>query len=171
MRIIKLAILSFFFLFLLVTGISLFIPSNLRISKAINMQTDTDSVYNQISVLKNWKNWHPALRDLSDDEFVFSEDGSMQIRNDRLKITQVKNDEIVTELTKDNGRPIISRLKIISHQQSDSLTVQWYFDFQLRWYPWEKFRSLFYENIYGVQMEQGLANLKQLMEDRRLSIN
>lgn len=171
MRIIKLALLSFIFLFLLVTGISLFIPSNLRISKAINMLTNMDSVYKQVSVLKNWKNWHPALKDLPDDEFVFSENGSMKIRDDRLRITQVKKDEIVTELTKDNGRPIVSRLKIISHQQSDSLTIQWYFDFRLRWYPWEKFRSLFYENIYGVQMEQGLTNLKQLMEDRRLSRN
>ena len=168
MRVIKLAFLSFIFLFLLVTVISLFIPSNLRISKAINMQTDIDSVYDQISVLKNWKNWHPALKDLQDDEFMFAEDGIMQIRNDRLKITETKKDEVVTELRKDNGRPIISRIKIISHQQSDSLTVQWYFDFRLRWYPWEKFRSLFYENIYGVQMEQGLANLKELMEARRL---
>jgi hypothetical protein len=67
----------------------------------------------------------------------------------------------------DNGRPIISGFKIIRHQQGDSATLQWYMDFELRWYPWEKFRSLFYENIYGLQMEQGLLNLKELSEERR----
>jgi hypothetical protein len=44
-------------------------------------------------------------------------------------------------------------------------------DFKLKWYPWEKFKSLFYENFYGVQMEQGLSNLKELSEHRRSSIN
>jgi len=164
MRFIKLPFLSFIVLFLLVTVISLFIPSNLRISKAVNVQANSDSIFTQVSILKNWQNWHPALKDMSSSEFIFSDDGSMKIRDDKLKMLQVKKDEIVTELTKDDGRPIVSRIKIISHLQSDSLTVQWYFDFQLRWYPWEKFRSLFYENIYGVQMELGLANLKQLLE-------
>jgi len=171
MRLIKLGILSFVFLFLLVTVISLFIPSQLRISKAVNIQTDFGSLYNQISALKNWQNWHPALKKLPADEFTFSPDHHMLIRNDQLKIIDSTKNEIVTELTKSNGRPIISRLKIIAYQHSDSLTLQWYFDFKLRWYPWEKFRSLFYENIYGVQMEQGLANLKELLEDRRSSIN
>ena len=71
----------------------------------------------------------------------------------------------------DNGRPIISVLKVIRHQEGDSSTLQWYMDFKLRWYPWEKFKSLFFENIYGFQMERGLENLKQLSEGNRSSIN
>jgi uncharacterized protein (DUF433 family) len=171
MRFIKLAFLSFIFLFLLVTGISLFIPSHIRISKAVNMQTDFDSLYRQVSILNNWRNWHSVLKDLPAEEFIFLKDSSLKIKDDYLKITQLKNDEIIVEIKKGEGRPIINGMKITSYLQTDSLTVQWYIDFRLRWYPWEKFRSLFYENIYGVQMEQGLANLKQLMETRRLSIN
>jgi len=49
--------------------------------------------------------------------------------------------------------------------------VQWWMDFKLRWYPWEKFSSLFFENIYGAQMEKGLDNLKRLAEANRSSIN
>lgn len=171
MRFIKLAFLSFIFLFLLVTGISLFIPSHIRISKAVNMQAEFDSLYKEVSVVNNWKNWHPALKDLPAEEFIFLKDSSMKVKGDYLKMTQLKNDEIIAEVKKGKGRPIVNGLKITSHPQTDSLTVQWYIDFGLRWYPWEKFRSLFYENIYGVQMEQGLANLKQRMEARRSSIN
>jgi hypothetical protein len=65
-------------------------------------------------------------------------------------------------MKKDEGRPVLNGFKFIKHAQGDSVTLQWFMDFRLRWYPWEKFRSLFYENIYGVQMEQGLGNLKEL---------
>ena len=64
----------------------------------------------------------------------------------------------------DKGSSVISGFKTIRHS-GDSLTLQWYMDFKLKWYPWEKFRSLFYENIYGVQMEQGLSNLKELAKN------
>ena len=171
MRLIKLALLSFIFLFLLVTGISLFIPSSVRISKAVNIHAAFDSVYQEVSKIQNWKNWHPALKDLLEDEFVFLEDGSMKVKNDFLRITQKNKNEVMAEFRKEGGRSLVSGMNFISHPPGDSLTVQWYMEFRLHWYPWEKFRSLFYENIYGVQMEQGLSNLRQLMESRRSSLN
>jgi hypothetical protein len=64
----------------------------------------------------------------------------------------------------DKGKPVVSGFKTIRHP-GDSSTLQWYMDFNLKWYPWDKFRSLFYENIYGVQMEQGLSNLKELSKN------
>lgn len=171
MRLVKLALLSFIFLFLLVTGISLFIPSKVRISKAVNMHTEFDSVYLEVSTIKNWRNWHPALKDIGDDEFVYLQDGSMKVKNDQLMIIQKNKQEVIAEFRNKGGNPLVSGMKFITHPQVDSLTIQWYMEFKLRWYPWEKFRSLFYENIYGVQMEQGLSNLKQLMDDRRSSFN
>ena len=170
MRLIKLAGLSFIFLFLLITGISLFIPSKVRISKAVNMEANIDSLYQEVSNISNWRNWHPALKDLSANEFIILDDGSMKVRSDVMKITQRNKEEIIAEFKNVAGRPLISGMKLITYPDIDSLTVQWYMDFNLRWYPWEKFRSLFYENIYGIQMEQGLSNLKQLMLDRRSSL-
>lgn len=164
MNVIKLAVISFICLFLLVTGISLFIPSTIRISRAVNMQANTDSIYTMIAVLQNWRHWHPALQALPASEFVMKEDGSLQVKNNNLKIIQRKKDEVITQLKEQNGRPVISTIRLISHKQTDSLTVQWYMEFRLRWYPWEKFRSLFYENIYGLQMEQGLQQLKELFQ-------
>lgn len=171
MRLIKLALLSFILLFLLITVISLFIPSTVRISKAVNIHAAFESVYKEVSSIQNWRNWHPALKDIGDEEFVYLQDGSMKVKDDLLKITQKNNKEVLAEFKKSGGNPLVSGMKFISYPRVDSLTIQWYMEFKLRWYPWEKFRSLFYENIYGVQMEQGLSNLKQLMEDRHSSLN
>lgn len=160
MNVLKLAVISCIILFLLVTGISLFIPSQIRISRAVNMQASADRVYMAVADLTQWRNWHPVLKALPNDAFVIQAADSMQIRNDHLKIIQKKKEEVIVQLQKENGRPVISGFRIITHPQSDSLTVQGYMDFHLPVYPWEKFRSLFYENIYGLQMEQGLQELK-----------
>lgn len=171
MRVIKLAILSFIFLFLLITIISLFIPGNIKISKATNIAADDKIVYTYIDDLADWKQWHPALKNVPEGEFVVLKDSSIRVQGTTITILERKNEELVTEMVTVKGRPIISALKVIRHQPGDSSTLQWYMDFKLRWYPWEKFRSLFFENIYGIQMEQGLENLKQLSEGNRSSIN
>lgn len=171
MRLIKLAILSFIFLFLLMTIISLFIPGNIRISKATNIAADDKIVYTYIDELTDWKEWHPALKNVPENEFAVLKDSSIKVQGTTISVLERKNEEIITEMITDAGRPIISALKVIRHQQGDSSTLQWYMDFKLRWYPWEKFKSLFFEDIYGFQMEQGLENLKSLSEGNRSSIN
>jgi hypothetical protein len=166
MRLIKLAVLSFIILFLLVTLISFFIPSRIRISKATNIAADDTTVYSNINNLSNWKNWHPALKEISGNEIHVLSDSSIKIKGTTITITGRKEDLLTMEMVADKGRPVISGFKTIPHP-GDSSTLQWYMDFKLPWYPWEKFKSLFYENIYGVQMQQGLFNLKELSRGGR----
>jgi len=42
--------------------------------------------------------------------------------------------------------------------------VQWYFDFHLDWYPWQKFQSIIYDKQLGIPMENSLQQLKQIVE-------
>ena len=144
MRLLKLAILSFIFLFLLITLISLFIPGSIRISKATNIAADDKVVYTYIDDLPDWRQWHPALKTVPENEFVVLKDSSVKVQGTTIRVVERKNEELITEMLTDNGRPIISALKVIRHQQGDSSTLQWYMDFRLRWYPWEKFKSLFF---------------------------
>ena len=171
MRVIKLALLSFIFIFLLITLISLFIPRSIRISKATNIGADDKIVYTYFDELPDWKLWHPALKNDPENEFAVLKDSSIKVQGTTIRVVERKNEQIITEMVTDNGRPIISVLKVIRHQEGDSSTLQWFMDFKLRWYPWEKFKSLFFENIYGFQMEQGLENLKSLSQGNRSSIN
>ncbi len=160
MRLIKLIIISAVTFFLLLTGFSVFIPGHIRISRAMNIPPGGDSIFNYMEDLSTWKSWHPALSALSDSDIRLLTESELQVRGQTISTVKKNENEFITEWKKDDGRPVLSGMKLINHAPGDSLTIQWYMDFRLRWYPWEKFKSLFYENVYGSQMEEGLSNLK-----------
>jgi hypothetical protein len=170
LRILKLALISFIILFLVITGISLFIPSHIRISKAINVKAEKDSVMIQIRNAANWKNWYPGLdstkplyiNGVMKGVIFYERDSQNRVY---IIIDKENKNEITVQYVNKKRRPVINGWKIISYPAADSLTVQWYMDFHLPWYPWEKFRSLLFEKLYGSRMEQGLTNLKALVEN------
>jgi hypothetical protein len=174
MRVIKLAILSFIFLFLLVTTISLFIPSHIRISRATDINSKKQDVMSLISDPLKWKEWYPGADSL---DVLYVEGKPMGILLDSSDLLGLSifniNDSIVTvsEVGNSSTQRMEMGWKVLSGGNESTVIVQWYMDFKLRWYPWEKFKSLFFENIYGSHMERGLANLKELSEGRRSSSN
>ena len=171
MRFIKLALFSFIILFLLITGISLLIPSHIRISKAINIKAEKDSVMAQLKYPANWKNWYPGL----DTAKLLYEAGEIKgviLAKDSLhpayiRITKQEPDEITAQFITPKMRPVVNGWKTFNYSTNDSITLQWYMDFHLRWYPWEKFGSLLLESSYGAKMEKGLTNLRTLVQSRQ----
>ncbi len=153
MRLIKLAIISFVFLFLVVTAISLLIPSHIRISKATNIAPPKDSVLALIRNKDRWPQWHPAFMVV---------DSSRKMPPTQIIPVSANDSELVFQWKQEDRSPVINGWKIYEHASTDSLTLQWYMDFNLKWYPWQKFGSLIYENTYGVMMERGLTNIKKL---------
>ena len=155
MRLIKLGLLSVFFLFLVVTAISLLIPPEIRISKAINIYGQTDSIFSLINDTSKWKQWHPA----------FIPNDSLEVFPALHILKKSQNDSELVMHLQQLGKPVvINGWKIYKYSNVDSLTLQWYMDFHLKWYPWKKFGSLFFEKTYGVMMEQGLDSLKKKVE-------
>ena len=66
MRLVKLAIISFIFLFGIVTLISLLIPSHIRISKAIDLGSGGEDVLDLVADQEKWPLWHPAFEQGND---------------------------------------------------------------------------------------------------------
>jgi hypothetical protein len=152
-RLIKLFLISVFFLFLAVTGVSLLIPSHVTISKAINIRAEKDRIFALIRDRSQWPNWHPA----------FTPNNSAGKFDSIHIVSQHQNDsEIVMRLQQGNKEIVTNGWKVYSHTNTDSLTLQWYMKFDLKWYPWKKLGSLFYENTYGVMMQEGLENIKAI---------
>ncbi|MFL5772429.1 MAG: hypothetical protein ACJ75F_04675 [Flavisolibacter sp.] len=150
---IKLFLISVVFLFIAVTGVSLLIPSHITISKAINIRGEKESIFSAVRDRNQWYKWHPA----------FKSNSAVQAFDSIRIISQTENDsEILMSLQQNDKDPVINGWKIFSHTNTDSLTLQWYMKFDLKWYPWKKLGSLFYENTYGVMMQEGLENLKGL---------
>jgi hypothetical protein len=152
LRFIKLAIISFLFFFLLLTALSLFIPSHIRISKAVNVSGTPSQLLAYIGDTATWSQWHPLIQQLK-----------TQGRQQHFQTTPLaKTDSTVIFHTQYNTQtPITNGWQVYHFPNADSLTLQWYMDFDLKWYPWQKFGSLFYEKTYGTIMQQGLENIRQ----------
>jgi hypothetical protein len=149
MRIIKLGIISFAFIFLLITLISLLFPSHIRLSRATNLPNERQRIF---ALLKADTAWHPAYLDTGTVKAFSSLD---------KKIVEQTDSTLVVQLQQKGRKPVVSGWQLYGRPASDSLTLQWYMDLRLGWYPWEKFSSLFYERTYGDMMQKGLQNLKQ----------
>lgn len=163
MRIIKLGIISSIFFFLLITAFSLFIPSDIRISKAIDINADKDSVMNQIRNASNWKKWYPGA-DSMNLLLVDGKVNGMETNNSqKLVITEVNDSSGLATNTGTDSKGGETGWNFYPGNNR-GVIVQWYMDFHLRWYPWEKFSSLMLEKRYGPVMEKGLENLKALLE-------
>jgi hypothetical protein len=148
MKIIKLGIISVIVFAILISGFSLFFPSHIRISKAVNINADRTIVAQQVKDTANWKKWYPGA-------------DSVQLV---VTITSA-TDSVVTADSKIAGqRKAVSGWNIFDAGVPNTITVQWYMDFHLGWLPWEKFSGLLLEKRYGPVMEKGLENLKKLVE-------
>lgn len=161
MRFIKLFVVSAIVIFLILLAFSLLLPSHVRISRAINIAAPVEKITPYISNLEQWNRWNAILADTSIKTIAVS---SEQITTNRFNIQLVtaKSDSVSTNWLQPNGKQFSGNFSLMP---SDKLTiVQWYFDFHLRWYPWEKFSSIIYDERMGPGMEKSLTQLKALVE-------
>ena len=176
MRFIKLLIISGLLLFGLITAISLLIPFTVRISRATNIHASAGKIWQQVDDMHQWKEWNPFFSKLPAGAIHISDTGAgkttiMEVSGTTVQWKEKKADERIVVMQGKNGKPMINGWKCIQHPGSDSTTLQWYMDFKLRWYPWEKFSSLIFDKSYGPKMEQGLDNIKKNAEADRTSLN
>ena len=169
MRILKLVFFSIIIIFGVVTIISLFIPSEIRVAKLISIQTVPVKLWAEIDDLKQWSRWNPFFSDTVNQkiEYLDTSNGrvtAMKVDNTVITWKEMKTNEHIAEMQNDGHQLLVTGWKILPYTNPDSLIVQWYTDFHLRWYPWEKFSSLLFEKIHGSRMQQGLENLKALLE-------
>ncbi|GAC1423128.1 MAG: hypothetical protein NVS1B13_16420 [Flavisolibacter sp.] len=130
------------------------IPGHIRISKAINLHANKDSIFALIANRTRWPQWHPA----------FTPEGPKINLREIKSFIEIENDSIIIiKLIQGRKTPVINGWQLYQ-ATADSLTLQWYMDFHSGWMPWQKLRSLFYENTYGVLMEQGLGNIKKIVQ-------
>jgi hypothetical protein len=161
MRLIKLALISVVVLSLLILGMSLLIPSHVRISRAINITAPKDSLVQQLSDLRNWKQWNQLISspDITNQQYAATHISSDQVQ---VELLSARADTIQTQWRQQGGKEIASGFTL--HAQENTAVVQWYFDFKLKWYPWEKFGSIIFDKQLGPPMEYSLATLKKLLE-------
>lgn len=145
LRAVKLAVISFIFLFIVIYLISLMVPSTVRISRAINIEAPREYVYPILADTSRWRQWNQLMGD-----------------GISIEITKADTNLISSKWTYgDRSLDGFYRIERIG----DITVVQWYFDFKLKWYPWEKFGSITFEDQFGKPMEASLTKLKKLVSN------
>lgn len=166
MRLIKLGILSVIVLFGLITAISMLLPSQVIISRAIDINKPLDSVYAAVINLSNWKDW---MDNYDADSTIIS----LPAKGKRsfIKMGKVKVDITALDSTKmeaswrsGENRPLPGSFNFVPSADHQMVTVQWQFIQKVKWYPWEKFASITSDKVLGPYMEKSLDNLKKLLE-------
>ena len=157
MRIIKLAVISFVILFLVLTGITILIPSDIRLSKVVNIVAPKDSIFFLIKNKEQWPRWHPSF---------IGADPASKVALEKIKDSVIaQTDSTLTmQWQLGNKKPLNSTWQLHRSENDNDYTLQWAMFFHSSWYPWEKLKSLFYEKQYGSMMNQGLENIKKEVE-------
>lgn len=165
MRFFKLLIVSVIFFLLIVTGISLFIPAQVTISRAVQINASRENVMQELRDPSRWRDWYPS----GNSAQLYYQDGQAKglildsVKQRYIVLTVVRENEVEAAYVLPNKK-IKTGWQMVPALGSNTVTLQWYMHFQLRWYPWEKFSSFMFERVYGPQIQQGLDNLKAVTE-------
>lgn len=169
MRIIKLLVVSLVILVLVITALSFIIPSNIRISRTVRIQANKEAVMLQLKDPVKWKKWYPGADSVS----FLSDSGIVNgflfhSRPDySLIISDIRDNEVVALIERGNNKEkIILTWRVYPENNLENVTLQWYMDFHLKWYPWQKFSALAYDKYYGSQMDAGLLRLRNELETK-----
>ena len=165
MKLIKLAVISAIVLFVIITLISLLLPSNVLVSRAVDARTSVSNVKAKTFNLANWKEW---MTDASGSAAGITMDGSsIDIAGTRITPKATSDSTFITQWESSNNK-LLSTFRIIKHDNTDSLiTVQWQMEQKVKWYPWEKFASITKDEIWGGAMEKSLETLKKVLESNK----
>jgi hypothetical protein len=171
MNFIKAGLICALLFFLVLTGISLLFPSHQRVSRAINIAASPGKTYGVINDLRTWDDWNTFISGTPLTGRSFSSPSSGKgaaLRSDQLNITIMPGgpDSVLIDWDQTHGKRFTGGFNLMQ-LSPDSLTVQWWFDFRFRWYPWEKFGSLVYDKKLGPVMEESLAGLKRFLENSK----
>jgi hypothetical protein len=161
MRAIRFFLLSVLFLFVLLTGIGLFLPRQVTVSRAVDIQASRATIHTLLSDPNRWKFWFPGADSLP---LVIKEGRAIGINTPNGNLLSIRSiTDTTVEIQGLQSAAVDGNMgfRLVGQALEGPVTVQWYMNFQFDWYPWERFSSLLLENKFGLIMEQGLKQLQQ----------
>ncbi len=161
MRLIKFAITSIVILFVLASLLGLLLPSHVLVSRAVNINQYRDSIMPYTNDIRQWKLWMEGMEDTS---VVIHSANSAKLGNTDVVIRKLTDSTVISSWTARSGSEQTATILLIGDQSKKITVVQWQFEQQLKWYPWERLGSIMNDKILGTMMEKNLNRLKTVAE-------
>jgi hypothetical protein len=163
MRFIRFIGVSVVILFALVTALGLLFPSQVLVSRAVDITAPKDSILLLIKDINGWKKW---VEGMNDPSVVISTPTKALLGKTDVTITKVSDSSVTSVWVGRNGNQQSCNINLFGDSTRIQTVVQWEFQQQLKWYPWERFASMMNDKILGTMMEKNLNNLKALAEKK-----
>jgi hypothetical protein len=160
-RMIKFAAISIIVLFIITTMISFLFPSKVIVSRAVNINAKPDSIIVLIKDMNAWKQWIEGMDDPS--VHIFSSTES-EMGATKVVIDSISNNTVRALWQNKKGKWMVSTIHLYTDSAKPVTVVQWAFEQNVKWYPWEKFGSFMNDKILGPMMEKNLDHLRKLAE-------
>ncbi len=141
----------------------LLLPSTVRVTRNITIQTPKDSLYQYISDLQKWKLWLEGA-DSVDVKFISTSTGGQgataMIGNQKVSITKTSNNEIETTWYSRSNKSQKGIFQFSSDSSSNNTNLNWYFEQKVGFFPWERLPTIANDKVLGPFMEHSLDKLK-----------
>jgi len=179
MRYLKMALIGLAGLSLLATCMGLLMPSSVKISRGVILEADSLSVAKMLMDRTSWKEWMPWMKDDLGVLVTFSGEQGIAGSSVRWRSLQKKNNGAIVYLGRGEGENLFRyqfegmnsadggfRIRSLGKDQTE---LQWFMEYPLRWYPWERFYGIFIDPMIGGVLEKGLQQLIQHLQKGRSS--
>ena len=167
MRFLKLALVSLLILFLLTTAIGLLFPPAAKVTRVKDVAASYDTVYHYLNDVKYWKLWIYGA-DSNIITFLSAKTAGTgtvaKIGTGEVTLTRATADSIYMMWKSQKGNVQNSVFVLRNNTAQNNVTVQWFFEQKINWYPWERFGAMANDKILGPVMEQSLDKLKKVLE-------
>jgi hypothetical protein len=162
----RLAIGSIVILSLIVLFLFALFPSTVSVTRMMQINSSEDKILNRISDLRTWKSWNefvnsPVSKNNPGTKTDTDRADHLWIGDNEISILVTDRDHVNTLFT--HGNQMFTGQFIIDAKNRPAIVI-WTLNFKVKWYPWEKLASMFYDKQLGPLMEKSLVQLRDGLE-------
>lgn len=163
----KLIIASLLFFSIVILFIFALFPADISVSRVVQINKPDSLVRKKIADLREWESWNELMKGntyrqpVSITHIPGSDSSHIRRAYINVDLIRVVTDTIFTRWS--HNKKTFGSTFILTALNGQTV-LEWTLHFHLKWYPWEKLASMFYDKQLGPVMEQSLMNLRREME-------
>ncbi|GAA6186354.1 MULTISPECIES: SRPBCC family protein [Alteromonadaceae] len=152
-----------------------FLPSEYRVQRSITINASADNIYPQVADLKQWRNWGVWYQRDPDMQVEFSGDSasigmqsswqSVSEGDGIMTISALEPSQSVTYELYFSAFDMTSQGQLTFQESNGQTLVTWIGTGDVGLNPINRYFALAMDSLIGPDLQQGLENLKGIMED------
>lgn len=162
------------FLGLLITTMALLMPSSVQSTESVTVYTAKERIADRLLDLRTWEEWFPFSSDSSTPiNFVFVQTSGRYQSVEWTRGSQVNQIEFLRSdssglffrWVSPGKSPLILHYSILP-VQDQVFSINWTIHTVTKWYPWERFSGIFFDQQVRPGQKRALEKLKAILEKK-----